>query len=339
MTIPNSHRAPTQSPRRANTNTIEDEATDKTSQCQTGEAPLSRRDFLLYATTVFAWSASWYALKVNTSYSVSPSVSTCWRFLLAAAIMFVFCLLSKRRLTFHWHDHRAFALLGVFLFSTNFILFNYASLLIVSGLMAVVFSLASIFNLLIGALRGELAGPRRWIGAVMGVVGILLLYWPTLNTGEVGGLGLVLCLCGTLSFCIGNQVSQSLKGRDIPVMSASAWGMLYGALWSAIVSYVAGYPFIYDSALDYTLSLLYLSIISTVLAFWAYLNLLRSIGAGRAAYATVMFPIFALLLSTWLEGYDWTRLAIAGVVLSLCGNLFVLRSIKQRGVTPPSPVV
>lgn len=253
--------------------------------------------------------------------------------------MFAFCSLSKRQLKFDWRAHRAFALLGVFLFSSNFILFNYASTLIVSGLMAVVFSLASIVNLVISALRGDLAGPHRWFGAVLGVVGIVLLYLPTLSAGGFGGLGLALCLGGTLSFCIGNQVSQSLKSRDIPVMSASAWGMAYGALWSAIVSTAAGFPFLYDLAFDYTLSLLYLSLISTVLAFWAYLNLVRSIGAGRAAYATVMFPIFALLLSTVLEGYTWTPLAIVGVIFSLGGNLFVLRSAKQHGAKLPSPVV
>lgn len=111
-------------------------------------------------------------------------------------------------------------------------------------------------------------------------------------------------------------------------MSASAWGMAYGACWSAILAGIAGLPFVYDPAVEYTVSLLFLSIISTVLAFWAYLNLVRSIGAGRAAYATVMFPIFALLLSTAMEGYEWTLLAILGVALALAGNLFVLRGVR-----------
>lgn len=230
-------------------------------------------------------------------------------------------------------------LLGIFLFSSNFIFFYYASTVLVSGLLAVVFSLASIVNLAIGALRGDLAGPRRWFGAALGVIGIFLLYWPTFSSGIAGGFGLALCLGGTLSFCIGNQVSQSLNGTDIPVMSASAWGMAYGAMWSAILAIIAGFPFVYDKAIEYTLSLLFLSLVSTVLAFWAYLNLVRRIGAGRAAYATVMFPIFALLLSTVVEGYLWTPLAILGVLLSLSGNLFVLRSARRHTANVPPPVV
>ncbi len=211
--------------------------------------------------------------------------------------------------------------------------------MLVSGLLAVVFSLASVVNLAIGALRGELAGPRRWFGAALGVVGIVLLYWPSLRGGGAGTVGLLLCLGGTLSFCIGNQISQSLKSYAAPVLSASAWGMAYGALWSAVLSAVAGFPFVYNAAPVYTLSLMYLILVSTVLAFWAYLNLVARIGAGRAAYATVMFPVFALLLSTFLEGYVWTPLAVVGVLLALSGNLFVLRSARRRGAMLPTPIV
>ena len=108
---------------------------------------------------------------------------------------------------------------------------------------------------------------------------------------------------------------------------------------SAVLSGAAGFPFVYDTAPVYTVSLLYLTLVSTVLAFWAYLNLIARIGAGRAAYATVMFPVFALLLSTFLEGYVWTPLAVVGVVLALTGNLFVLRSARRRGVKLPTPIV
>lgn len=320
---------------------VTDSATTSSAEDSSGsnEAAFTARDLLLYSTTVFSWSASWYALKVNSSYAPAPPVSTCWRFIMASALMFAIVAISKGRFRFGWREHIAFALMGIFLFSSNFIFFYYASTMLVSGLLAVVFSLASVGNLAIGALRGELAGPRRWFGATLGVVGIVLLYWPSLREGGAGTLGLVLCLCGTLSFCIGNQISQSLKPFAVPVMSASAWGMAYGAIWSAIVSAGAGLPFVYDTAPVYTVSLMYLTLVSTVLAFWAYLNLVARIGAGRAAYATVMFPVFALLLSTVVEGYVWTPLAMVGVVLALSGNLFVLRSARRRGAKVPTPVV
>ena len=50
-----------------------------------------------------------------------------------------------------------------------------------------------------------------------------------------------------------------------------------------------------------------------------------SFGAARAGYASVLFPPVALALSTWLEGFVWHVPAIAGMALSLAGNVIILR--------------
>lgn len=300
---------------------------------QNPDSSLSRHDIVLYALTVFAWSFSWYALKVNMAGGIPAAVSITWRFGIAAAIMFAWVSLSGGRLRFSAREHIAFAGLGVLLFSSNFILFYQASLLVVSALLAVVFSLASVINLVLGTLRGDFAGPRRWFGALLGGIGIVLLYWPELQLGSAAVGGLALCIAGTLSFCCGNLISQSLQKRSIPVLSASAWGMAYGTLWSSFVATVSGNEFAFDRTVDYIASLIWLIVVSTILAFWAYLSLIGRIGAARASYATVMFPIFALLLSTVMEGYRWSFLSILGVALALTGNLFVLRG-GNRARTP-----
>lgn len=308
------------------------------------EAAFGRAELLLYAITVFAWSGSWYALKINAAADVAPPVSITWRFLLSALVMFAWVRLAGGRLRFDAGTHLRFGALGVLLFSSNFMLFYYASYTLVSALLAVVFSLASVVNLVLGVLRGDLAGPRRWFGALLGATGIALLYWPELGHGAGALAGLGLCVAGTLSFCTGNQVSQALQRARVPMLPASAWGMAYGAAWSAVVAAALGHRFAFDTSAAYVGSLAWLVVVSTILAFWAYLSLVGRIGAARASYATVMFPVFALLISTALEGYAWTPLALAGVVLALLGNLFVLRGGRRRpgsalrpGLTPGRP--
>ena len=293
------------------------------------EAPFTSWDATLYVVTVLSWSVSWYALKVNADTFVAPTVSIVWRFVMAAAIMFVWVRATGGRLRFGPRDHAAFAAMGVTMFSTNFILFYHASETIVSGLLAVVFSLASVVNLTFNAARGQVAGARRWFGAALGVCGIALLYWPQLAGGASAVWGLMLCVAGTVSFCTGNVVSQALQARAVPVLSASAWGMAYGAIWAFVLALVLGFELTFDPRADYVVSLLFLTLVSTVLAFWAYLNLVGRIGAGRAAYATVMFPIMALMVSTFIEDYEWTPLALGGVALALLGNLFVLRGGRK----------
>lgn len=96
-----------------------------------------------------------------------------------------------------------------------------------------------------------------------------------------------------------------------------------------MLALLLGKPFIIETTLSYLGSLVFLAVLSTVVAFAAYLTLLGRIGAARAGYSTVMFPVFALLISTALEGYSWTPYAIAGLALVALGNVLVIATGKK----------
>jgi drug/metabolite transporter (DMT)-like permease len=294
-------------------------------------APSSRAfaplDYGLYALTVLSWSASWFAISLQIGV-VSPEVNLVWRFSIATALMFAWVILSRRRLAFPLADHLRFVGLGVLIFSSNFLLFYYGALYLVSGLLSVVFSLASIINMLLGALvLREAPSPRVLLGGLAGFAGIALMFYPEVAAHGLSGstlIGLALCVGGTLSFCLGNLLSASNQRRGLPIVSVNAWGMLYGTLWSTLLAFLLGKPFIIEPTLPYLGSLVFLAIVSTVIAFAAYLTLLGRIGAARAGYSTVMFPVLALLISTALEGYSWTGFAVAGLALVALGNVLVI---------------
>lgn len=288
-------------------------------------------DFGLYAAIVFFWGASWYPLKLQVGI-VAPHVSLTWRFMIAAAIMMVFVVLTKRQIRFSVVNHIRFVALGIFLFSSNFACFYYGALYIPSGLLSVVFSLASIINMALALIIYRQVPPMRVVvGAALGVVGIAALFWPEIATAEASSqtlFGLMLCIAGTLFFCIGNLFSVSVQRSGISVMSGNAWGMVYGACFSAFIAFASGAEFIIEPTASYILSLIWLAVTATVFAFWCYLTLLGRIGSARAGYATVMFPIVALLVSTVFESYQWSLLAGIGVALALAGNALVLSARK-----------
>ena len=214
------------------------------------------------------------------------------------------------------------------MFSSNFVLFLYGGQYLPSGLLAVVFSLVSILNLLLGAaFLGQPIMPRVALGGVLGAAGIALLYSPQIAGGVERGalLGLAFCLAGTLSFCAGNLVSTAIQRRGVPLLAATAWGMTYGVAALAAIVLVRGQPLIVEWTPRYLGATLYLALFASVVAFASYLTLLRRIGAARAGYATVLFPIVALAVSTLVEGYRWTLAAILGAALALAGNVLVLR--------------
>lgn len=291
-------------------------------------AGLDARALGLYATVVFSWGVSWIALKAQLGV-VAPEVSLLWRFLLAAAIMLGWVAWRGERMRFAWRDHLRFAAAGTMMFSLNFLMFYYGGMEIPSGLLAVVFSLASISNLLLGALLLRQPLERRVaVGGVVGVVGVALLYWPQIAGAGLdlaAATGLALCLVGTLFFSLGNIASASLQSRGVPLLSANTWSMLYGLVALAAICALRGAELRVEWTWPYLGGLLFLAVFASVIAFASYVTLLRRIGPARAGYATVLFPVVALTVSTLVEGYVWTWPAILGAALALAGNVVVLR--------------
>ncbi len=287
---------------------------------------MTGKDFALYAATVLAWGFSWYAIKLQSA--VSPEVSLFWRFVIATTCMFVWAGIGRHPLRFPVKTHLKFAALGVTLFSTNFLLFYYGAKTIPSGLLSVIFSLASVFNLMIGFLIfGQKLSPRIMAGGLAGFTGVALMFWPQISSTGFDSsalFGLALCVGGTLCFCSGNMVSARLQAQKISVVSATSWGMVYGTLALGVQVFLKDEGFQIAWTYEYVGSLIYLAVIASVVAFGSYLTLLGRIGSARAGYATVMFPVIALGVSTFLEGYIWTIGAIAGLLCVLAGNILVL---------------
>ncbi len=286
-------------------------------------------DYGLYAATVFAWGFSWIAMKGQVA-TVAPEVSVFWRFVLAASIMMVWARYRGYALRFPLKDHVRFAGLGALIFSTNFTLFYYGAAHLPSGLLAVIFSTASIFNLFLGLiLFGQRPNLMALAAGVTGFTGIGLMFWPKLAGADFDDgaiFGLAMCIGGTLSFCLGNMLSADTQRRGIAVTPATAWGMVYGMVFLGIFAALRGQSFAVEWSVTYFSGLVYLALVASVIAFASYLTLLGRIGSARAGYATVLFPVVALTLSTIFEGYQWTPMAAGGLVCVLGGNLMMLRA-------------
>jgi drug/metabolite transporter (DMT)-like permease len=170
--------------------------------------------------------------------------------------------------------------------------------------------------------------PARIVtGAVLGVLGIAVVFAPKMGGISAlsgSGIGLLLSVAGTMSFSLGSIVSARNQLLGLTGPACIAWAMTYGTILLTVYALIGGNAFTFDPAPAYIGSLLYLSLVGSVLGFVCYFALIRRIQADRAAYATVLFPVVALSLSTLFEGYQWSATAFCGVVLTLIGNVLVL---------------
>jgi len=171
------------------------------------------------------------------------------------------------------------------------------------------------------------------VGGVVGLAGLTLVFWPELaglRLSGIGSLGLGLSLVGAVSASVGNIVSARNQRHGLPVVQTNALGMAYGALFTLGFALLRDAPLQFDPSPGYVISLFYLAIFGSVIAFGGYLTLLGRIGPDRSGYIAIVFPVVALALSTLFEGLHWSLLSILGVLLVVVGNGLALSRRRQR---------
>lgn len=285
----------------------------------------------LYLLTVLIWGTTWIAIKLQMG-EVAIAASIAYRFALAAAVLFALLLLSGRLQKLDRRGQVICLIQGLCLFCINFLCFYTASQWIPSGLIAVIFSTATLWNALNARLffKQKIAA-NVLAGGALGLGGLGLLFWPELaghaaSRETLQGIGL--SLLGTLCFSAGNLLSSLQQKAGLKPLTTNAWGMLYGALMLVAICLVNGTPFGFEWSTRYVGSLLYLAIPGSVIGFTAYLTLVGRMGPERAAYCTVLFPVVALNISVFVEGYQWTAPALFGLLLVMLGNVLVFRKPK-----------
>jgi drug/metabolite transporter (DMT)-like permease len=288
---------------------------------------------LLYIITVLIWGSTWFAIEFQLG-TVEPEISIVYRYAGASLLLFGWAALRGLTLRFDRRAHAWFLLLGLFLFCLNYILAYRAQIYITSAMCAIAFSTIVWMNILLSRVFfGVRSGPRVLIGAGFGIVGIVVLFAPRIAAVSLSDsvlYGSLLASLGALAASFGNMASQKAQSLKLPIIQSNAWGMFYGALITAAVSLAQGQTFAFEVTPQYIVSLAYLTVFGSVVAFGAYLTLLGRIGAHRAGYALVMFPVIALILSMSFEGLELDIYIVIGTILVLTGNVFVLEGRAGR---------
>ena len=296
---------------------------------------MTKRQYILFAIPALIWGSTWYVIKFQLG-TIDPLVSVSYRFILAGLILFGICLVTGRKMKFSLHEHFLMLLLGLSLFGINYWFVYKAESVLTSGLVAVIFSLIIFFNIFFNALLLKGKIKKDVIGAaILGVIGTALLFEHELNSFSLNSedvVVLLFCLGGLISASLGNIISAYKQKRNIPVLQSNAFAMLYGGVSMFLAVLILGKPVSFDFSVSYSLSLVYLAIFGSIVAFSVYLQLLGEIGPDRSIYIALITPAIAMIISTIFEDYHWNIFAFIGIAFLFAGNYFVLRFKTQKTV-------
>ena len=293
--------------------------------------------FLLVAVI---WGSTWYVITGQIA-AVPPSWSIAYRFALATPAMFALALVTGKSLRLGRAGHILALALGLFQFCGNFNFVYRAELHLTSGIVAVMFALLMVPNALFArALLGQPVTRRFAVGSAVAIAGVALLLVHEAQLARLGGnvpLGVFLAVGGILSASIANVIQANETGKALPLASLLAWSMLYGTIIDIALAWVLAGPPVFPASAAFWAGTAWLALAGSVVTFPLYYGLVRSIGAGRAAYNGVLVVVIAMLISTFVEGYDWSLLAAAGAVLGIAGMVIALRARTAPAASAANP--
>jgi drug/metabolite transporter (DMT)-like permease len=286
-------------------------------------------NIILFLTTTLIWGSTWLAIQYQLG-GVSPLWSLVYRFALAALMLISYCLIKRLSLSFRGEHHKWIAFQAFFMFFLNYVLFYLASSYFVSGIVATIFAILIVMNIINGRifLKNSIE-MKTVIGAITGMIGLGCVVWSEVVRLEDQDIwvileGLALSLGATLSASLGQIVFITNVKRGLPVVQINALGYAYGSFFTLLVALVLGHVPTFDWSWMYVSSLFYLASFGTVVAFLAYLTLANRIGPEKSAYAFVLIPIIAMGLSSLFEDLTWTTHTVFGMGLVLLGNVLVM---------------
>lgn len=284
------------------------------------------------AVCTLAWGSTWYAITQQLGV-VDPVASVVYRFVLAAALLFGWLLLRREPMTLTRAQHMEALGLGVSTFAINYIFVYWAEARVSSAVVAVLFASLAFVNLaLFRVVFGDRARASAWVAALLGIAGIAILSWGEIAHASFDAsawYGLALVFVGVAGSAIGNVYARRGQEVGAPVAASTAWAMVYGVATLIVLGLVRGVEWNFDPRAPYLLSLLYLSVVGSVVAFLLYYGLARRRGYATASYISALTPPLAMLISAVFEDKHWSLYAYGGVVFVLAGQWLLLRSRKD----------
>lgn len=282
------------------------------------------------------WGSTWWTITTQIG-DVPAAWSVTYRFLIAAPAMALTAVAMGNRLAIPLKAHGLALLIGLTQFCGNYMFVYEAERHLTSGIVALLMGLGLVPNAALGwLLLGQRITARFALGGMIAMAGIALLLINEARlappmTADAGNvmLGIALSVGALLAAAVATIVQAGDTGRSVPVASLLAWSMAYGTLIDGALAWAMHGAPVLPRDLHYWLGAVYLAIAGSVITFPLYFNLVRTMGAGKAAYNSVVIVVLAMLISTLLEGYRWTPLAVAGSLLALAGLVTALTSARS----------
>lgn len=277
---------------------------------------------------ILVWGSSYLVVKFQNNFAPSE-FSLMLRLIIALLFFIPLYVIFNRSADLNKSYYIDIGIFGLCNFMTGYLLLYFATKSLSSGLVIVIFSFKSILTpILISVSKRKRPEILLILGSVVAIIGIGFLIDGALLNNTTSYVGLVFAIFGTLVTSIGDLYSSKNNDHDIQPIFANLVGLLWVMPILLIIN-IDNFGYIIQiKHFYYSLSILYLGIVASGIAWLFYLSLVKNIGASYASYMVTLFPVVGCILSIKFENMPFSINSLIGLFLEVCGLL--LAFIKWR---------
>jgi len=286
-------------------------------------------DYLMLTVLALIWASAFFNIKIAT-YSYGPLTIAFLRIFFGAIPVILLCYFKKIKIEAFSKDWHWFAAIGIVNLVIPFFLIAYGVQKVQSNLAAILMAstpltaagLAHFFT------KNEKINLIKSIGVLVGFSGIVFLFSDNILINENNIFSAFLILFGSCFYVIGGLLTLKISNKQNENVTASI--LIWGALVLMPVSLLLEQPWNLNPRLDSTLSLIYLGIFSTGIAWLLRFYILKHNGLVFQAQVAYLIPIFGVILGFLILNEAITSKVIISLIAVIIGIYIVKKGSKIK---------
>ncbi len=282
-------------------------------------------DYTLLTLLALIWASAFFNIKIAT-YSFGPVTIALLRVFFGAIPVLILCFYKKIKVEAFSKDWYWFAIIGFINLVVPFFLISYGVKSVQSNLAAILMSTTPLSSTILGHYytKNEKFNFTKTIGILIGFAGIVYLFSDNLLINESNFISAILILVGSTCYVIGGVLTLKIKEKKNENVTGSI------LIWAVIIliplSFFIEKPWTYNPSIQSTVSVIYLGLVSTGIAWLLRFKILVDNGLIFQSQVSYLIPIFGTILSYIFLKELITVKVLISLIAVVIGIYFVRRA-------------
>ena len=286
-------------------------------------------DYIVLTILALIWSSAFFNIKIAT-YSYGPISIAFLRILFGALPLLLICFFKKIKIEAFSKDWHWFASIGIINLVIPFFMIAYGVKSVQSNLAAILMATTPLTATVLAHFftDNEKFNFMKIIGVLIGFSGIVYLFSDEILINKNNFFSALMILVGSCFYVIGGLLTLKIKHKKNENVTASI--LIWGALITFPIAIFIEQPWNLSPRLDSTISLIYLGIFPTGIAWMIRFRILKNNGLVFQAQVAYLIPIFGIILGYIFLKELITPKVLVAVVAVIIGIYLVKKSNSKK---------